>query len=52
MSRASRCKTEWSPYDLHPGADDATVRQIFAERMRIARRLDDRNIYRVAEESP
>ena len=34
----------------HPGADDATVRQIFAERMRIVRRLDDGNIYRMAEE--
>ena len=36
----------------YPGADEATVRQIFAERMRIVRRLNDGNIYRVVEESP
>ena len=36
----------------HPDADEATVRQIFAERMRIVRRLNDGNIYRDVEETP
>jgi hypothetical protein len=35
----------------HPTADEAEVRRIFAERMRLVRRLNDGNIYRVVEEA-
>jgi len=34
----------------HPAADEATVRALFAQRMRIARVLNDGNIYRIVEE--
>ena len=34
----------------NPGANETQVRAIFAERMRIARRLNDGNIYRVVED--
>ena len=34
----------------NPEVDEAQVRAIFAERMRIARRLNDGNIYRVVED--
>jgi hypothetical protein len=34
----------------HPDANEEEVRRIFSERMRIVRRLNDGNIYRIVEE--